>query len=139
MLQVGPAGAFEQEYTVLRNSLFNNALSDDTGTVKITYINLVVRSKAILGLKSTRKLISEINVQLLDRPQVFLLGKTVGSCTDAPAGPWYAAPPRLLYNASVSKGVSRLSEDMGVYALIIRAGIRDFLFEDTGICNCVSM
>ena len=78
----GPAGAFEQEYTVLRNSLFNNALSDDTGTVKITYINLVVRSKAILGRKSTRKLISEINVRLLDRSQVFLLGKTVGSCTD---------------------------------------------------------
>ena len=90
----GPAGAFEQEYTVLRNSLFNNALSDDTGTVKITYINLVVRSKAILGLKSTRKLISEINVQLLDRPQVFLLGKTVGSCTDAPAGP--ESPESLL-------------------------------------------
>jgi hypothetical protein len=35
--EIGPAGAFEQEYTVLRNSLFNNALSDDTGTVKITY------------------------------------------------------------------------------------------------------
>src|SRR4029450_12554238 len=50
-------------------------------------INLVVRSKAILGLKSPRKLISEINVRLLDRSQVFLLGKTVGSCTDAPAGP----------------------------------------------------
>jgi hypothetical protein len=56
-------------------------------TVKITYINLVVHSKAILDLKSTRKLISEINVRLLDRSQVFLLGKTVGSCTDAPAGP----------------------------------------------------
>src|SRR4029453_937987 len=32
-------------------------------------------------------LISEINFRLLDRSQVFLLGKTVGSCTDAPAGP----------------------------------------------------
>jgi hypothetical protein len=50
-------------------------------------VNLVVRSEAILGRKSTRKLISKINVRLLVHSQIFLLGKTAGFCTDAPAGP----------------------------------------------------
>jgi hypothetical protein len=90
----GPAGAFKQEPTVLNKPLCRKYLSDRMCEAQKTYINLVVRSKAILGLKSTRKLISEINVQLLDRPQVFLLGKTVGSCTDAPAGPRWETPHR---------------------------------------------
>ena len=83
----GPAGTFKQEPTVLNKPLCRKYLSDRMCEAQKTYINLVVRSKAILGLKSTRKLISEINFRLLDRSQVFLLGKTVGSCTDAPAGP----------------------------------------------------
>jgi hypothetical protein len=53
--------------------------------------------------------------------------------------PWYVVLSNLMYNASVYEGVSRLSEDMGVYALILRAGIGDFLFEDTGICNDVGI
>ena len=52
-----------------------------------TYVNLAVCSVAIFGRKSARKPISKINTRLLARPQVFLWGKTVGFCTDAPAGP----------------------------------------------------
>jgi|KBSSwiStaDraftv2_1062776.scaffolds.fasta_scaffold1083420_1 hypothetical protein len=54
---------------------------------QITYVNLAVRSEAILGRKSTRKPISKISIRLSISFQVFLLGKTVGFCTDAPAGP----------------------------------------------------
>ncbi len=52
-----------------------------------TYVNLVLRSEAISGQKSTRKLISEIKIKLLDRSRVFLLGETVTFCANAPAGP----------------------------------------------------
>ncbi len=52
-----------------------------------TYVHLVVRSEAISGRESTRKLISEIKIRLLVPFEVFLSGETVGFCTDAPAGP----------------------------------------------------
>jgi hypothetical protein len=57
--------------------------------VRVESFNLAVCSEALLGRKSTRKLIANINVRLLAHSAVFLLGKTVGFCLDVPADPVY--------------------------------------------------
>src|SRR5262249_20061868 len=56
-------------------------------------LHLVGRSEALVGRKSTRKPLAKINVRVWVHSHVFLVGKTAGLCTAAPAGPRWGWHP----------------------------------------------